>query len=53
MKRIVIEDQSFVCNDEKQFAAEKWSYIISLHEVCNAFFSVTLPLVHLNQPSHP
>ena len=27
MKRIVVEDQSFVWNDEKQFGAEKWSYV--------------------------
>ena len=38
MKRIVTEYYSFVWNVQNNF----WA----LHEVCNAFFSVTLPLVH-------
>ena len=26
--------------------AENWNYVSTLHELCNAFFSVTLPLMH-------
>ena len=46
MKRIVTEYCSFVWNDPKKMFGLKNEVVSTLHKACNAFFSVTLPLVH-------